>query len=297
MAAVAGCVKADSDGYFMMFDTHCHVQFSAFKDDYLEVLKRCQEKNTIINTVGTQKDTSQLAVEIAEKNSNVFATIGLHPIHLFSTLVDEEESHFLSHEENFDESHYASLAESPKVVGVGECGLDLYHLPENINREDVLAKQKKIFLQQLKFAQELNKALVIHVREANKEMIDLLQSQIKSGSVRGVIHCYTGNWEAAKKYLELGFFIGLTGVVTFPPKKNNPQPTLDILEVVKNIPLERLVIETDSPYLAPQAYRGQRCEPWMVEEVAKKIAEIKKMSLSETLSFTLANAQRLFNLV
>lgn len=281
----------------MMFDTHCHVQFFAFKNDSLKVLNRCQEKNTLINTVGTQKDTSRLAVEIAESHQGVWATIGLHPSHLFPTIIYEEESHFLSREENFDESYYSSLAQSSKVVGIGECGLDLYHLPENIEKEKVLAKQQSIFLQQLNFAQELNKALVVHVREADKEMIDLLQSQIKPNSVRGVIHCYTGNWLAAQKYLELGFYIGFTGVITFPPKKNNPQPTLDILEVVKNIPLERMVIETDSPYLAPQAYRGQRCEPWMVEEVAKKISEIKKISLQETLDLTSNNAQKLFKLV
>jgi len=281
----------------MIFDTHCHIQFKGFKDNFEEVLKRCQEKKVIMNAVGTQKDTSRAAVELAEKNSNVYATIGLHPVHLFPTHIDEEESSFVSREEDFDEKYYTDLAQNSKVVGIGECGLDFYHLPTNVDKEIVVAKQKSVFLKQLKLAQQLNKTLVIHVREAHKEMIDLLQENIKPNSLRGVVHCYTGDWLSAKKYLDLGLFIGLTGVITFPAKKLKPQPTLDILEVVEKTPLEKIVIETDSPYLAPQAYRGQKCEPWMVEEVAKKIAEVRNLTLEEVLSLTTNNAQKLFNLI
>ncbi|MCX6778653.1 MAG: TatD family hydrolase [Candidatus Magasanikbacteria bacterium] len=247
----------------MIFDTHCHLQFKGFKDEYGDVLKRCQEKDVALNIVGTQKDTSRAAVEMAEKSSNVYATIGLHPVHLFPTHIDEEESSFLSREEDFDEKFYRDLAQSSKVVGIGECGLDFYHLPEGIDKKVVFAKQKSVFLKQLKLAEELKKTLVIHVRDAHKEMIELLEENTQPNSLQAVVHCYTGNWSDAKEYLDLGFYIGFTGVITFPAKKLNPQPTLDILEVVEKTPLEKIVIETDAPYLAPQAYRGQKCEPWM----------------------------------
>lgn len=280
-----------------MFDTHCHIQFKAFKDDWKTILQKCVEKDVAINTVGTQKDTSRLAVELAKGHSKVFASVGLHPIHLFPTHVDEEEDSFISREENFDENYYAALAQNDKVIGIGECGLDFFHFPKEIDKEKVFVRQKEVFLRQLNLAKELNKALIIHVRDAHKEMISLLKNYVKPGSLRGVVHCFTGDWSDAQRYLELGLFIGFTGVITFPPKKNNPQPTLDILEVVEKAPLEKIVVETDAPYLAPQAYRGQRCEPWMVEEVTKKIAVLRKINLTKVLSVTEANAKKLFNLV
>ena len=122
----------------------------------------------------------------------------------------------------------------------------------------------------------------------------MLETLASTASTRGVVHCYTGNWHYAKQYLDMDLCLGFTGVITFPAKKTNPQVQYDLLEVVKNCPLEKMLIETDSPYLAPQAYRGQRCEPWMVEEVAKKIAEIKQIGLDEVIEQTNANFKRLF---
>ncbi len=316
---------------YFMFDTHCHIQFNAYKTDQEEVIKRCQEKNIILNVVGTQKDTSRAAVEIAEKYPFMYASIGLHPIHLFSTHVDEEESKFLSREEDFDYQYYKKLGQSPKVVAIGECGLDLYRIPEGRTKEEILAKQKLTFTAQYNLAQELGLAMVIHVREAHEEMVELLtviaskakQSQSTGGTnngivpivnrgsstavgtasllaprndngVRGTVHCYTGNWHYAQKYLALGLNLGFTGVITFPPKKSDPQIQLSLLEVVRNCPLERMVVETDAPYLAPNPYRGKRCEPWMVEEVIKKIAEVKGLSPKEVAEATTQNAKNLF---
>jgi TatD DNase family protein len=275
-----------------MIDTHCHIQFNGFKDDREEVIKRCEEKNVILNVVGTQKDTSYAAVEIAEKYPFMYASIGLHPIHLFSTHIDEEESKFLSREENFDYEYYKSLGKSPKVVAVGECGLDLYRIPEGKSKEEILVKQRETFTAQYNLAQELGLAMVIHVREAHEEMTDLLSSL--TNQIRGTVHCYTGNWHYAQKYLALGLNIGFTGVITFPPKKSDPQAQLSLLEVVRNCPLDRVVVETDAPYLAPNPYRGKRCEPWMVEEVIKKIAEVKGLSPKEVLVATTQNAKNLF---
>lgn len=275
-----------------MIDTHCHLQFNAYKGDADEVNARCKKKGVILNVVGSQRDTSQRAVEYAEKYDNIYATVGLHPVHLFATEVDEEEISFKSREEVFDYEFYKKLAAHPKVVAIGECGLELHHLPEGADAGKILEKQREVFLEQYKLAREMDLPLVIHVRDAHKEMIEILKS-LKT-KINGVVHCYTGNWQEAEEYLGLGLYVGFTGIVTFPAKKTNPKPTLDLLEVVEKCPMDRIFIETDAPYLAPQAYRGQRCEPWMVEEVAKKIAGIKKMDFDEAVMATDENARRLF---
>jgi len=257
-----------------------------------DVVERCKDKNMILNAVGSQIDTSRRAVEVAEKYDFIYATVGLHPVHLFSTHVDEGEVIFKTREEKFDYNAYKELALDPKTIAIGECGLELYHLPENVDRAGVLALQEEAFLEQYRLALECNIPLVIHVRDAHPEMIALLKKL--SNPIKGVVHCYTGTWEHAQEYLALGLNIGFTGVITFPPKKTNPQPQIDLLEVVEKCPLEKILVETDSPYLAPQAYRGERCEPWMTEEVAKKIAEIKGMSEREIEDITEKNARKLF---
>lgn len=277
-----------------MFDTHCHVQFNGFKKDADQIIKKCGEKGMVLNLVGTQKDTSRAGVEMAQKYPFTYASIGLHPVHLFSTHIDEEESSFISREEDFDYEYYKALGQNPKVVAIGECGLDLYRLPEGRTVEEVLEKQKKSFFLQYKLAQELNLAMVIHCREAHQQLIDLLKTL--TTPIRGTIHCYTSNWHFAKQYLDLGLHLGFTGVITFPARKTDPQAQSDLLEVVTNCPLERMVVETDAPYLAPQAYRGQRCEPPMVEEVIKKIAELKNLSFAEVEKATTENAKRLFGI-
>ncbi|MBI2038269.1 MAG: TatD family hydrolase [Candidatus Magasanikbacteria bacterium] len=282
-----------------MFDTHCHVQFNGFRNDAETIVRKCGEEKMILNLVGTQKDTSRAGVEMAERFPFTYASIGLHPIHLFSTHIDEEESKFLSREEEFDYEYYKNLGQSKKVIAIGECGLDLYRLPENKTREEVLEKQKQMFALQYKLAQELNVALVLHVREAHTEMIELLKqlmAQYGQQTARGTVHCYTSNWHFAQQYLELGLHIGFTGVITFPPKKNSPQLQLDLLEVVKNCPLEKIVVETDAPYLAPVPYRGQRCDPPMIRETIKKIAQLKQIEFAEVEAATTENAKKLFNI-
>ena len=307
----------------MLIDSHCHIQFNSYKDDYDEVIKRCAQKNLIMNTVGTQKETSQKAVEFAEKYDDIYATIGLHPIHLFPTHVDEEESSFVSREEDFDEEYYGELAKSEKVIAVGECGIDLFHLPKDKSTEEVLGKQKEIFIKQINFAVKNDLPLVIHVRDGNAEVqmsayeevakiLEVLPLKRGSqrgcspgepippfippfqGGIRGVVHCYSSNWQNAQKFLDLGLYLGFTGIVTFPAKKTNPKPQEELLEVIEKCPLDKILIETDSPYLAPQAYRGERSEPWMVEEVAKKIAEVKGLTEKEVRDITVENAKKLF---
>ena len=281
-----------------MIDSHCHIQFNAYKDDAEAVIKKCREHGVVMNCVGSQMDTSIRAVEYAEKYEDVYATVGLHPVHLFLTEVDEEEAKFTSREEKFDYEAYKKLASHPKVIGIGECGLELFHLPKDANKEEILEKQKEGFLLQYKLSQELDLPLVIHVRDAHTEMISLLKtlchSERSEESLKGVVHCCTGDWQNAQQYLDLGLYLGFTGVITFPAKKTNPKPQDDLMEVVKKCPLDKMLIETDAPYLAPQAYRGQRCEPWMVVEVAKKIAEVRGLGLEDVVKLTEQNTRKLF---
>ncbi len=277
----------------MLLDTHAHIQFQAYKDDRDEVVARCHKKGMIVNIVGTQKDTSTMAVAMAEKYDWMYASIGTHPIHLHSTHVDEEESSFQSREEEFDENFYEQLVQSPKVIGIGECGLDLFHIPTGIPVEEVLEKQKKVFVQHAMFAHKHHLPLVIHCREAHDQMIAVLREL--PFAVRGTVHCFTSGWEHAQQYLDMGLYLGFTGVLTFPPKKSQPEVQNKLVEVAQKMPFERMVLETDSPYLAPSSYRGQRAEPWMLEEQIKFIARLRGMSMEQVEQGMEQNTRRLFD--
>ncbi|PIT87840.1 MAG: hypothetical protein COU31_00725 [Candidatus Magasanikbacteria bacterium CG10_big_fil_rev_8_21_14_0_10_40_10] len=276
-----------------MIDSHCHIHFNGFKKDFDEVIERCRLKNCQMITVGTQKDTSQKALNFANKYDGIYASVGLHPIHLFSAQVDEEESCFLSREEEFDYDYYKQLAQQSKTVAIGECGLELFHLPPDANKEKILIKQKEIFARQIDLANELNLPVIIHIRDAHAETLEFLRSLKQKP--RGVVHCFSGaSWAEAEQYLNMNFYLGFTGIITFPPKKSNPKITDDLLEVVAKIPMDKFLIETDAPYLAPQAYRGERCEPWMAQEVAKTIGIIKNISQSEAIKQAENNTKKLF---
>jgi TatD DNase family protein len=250
-----------------------------------------------MNAVGTHKDTSLKAIQCAEMYEGVVASVGLHPVHLFSQHLDEEESSFQTREENFDEEYYHKLAEHPKVVGIGECGFDVYRMPEGKTRAEVLARQKEVFAGHVRVARAVQKPLVIHVRDAYEEMLETLTHEMTlQNSLRGVLHCYLGTWALAQEFLKLGFYLGVTGICTFPPKKTDPKAQEELWQTIRLAPLSRLLLETDSPYLAPNPYRGKRSEPWMVAEVAKKIAELKGITVEEVEKTTTENARELFNL-
>ncbi len=276
----------------MLIDTHCHIQFNAYQEDADRVIQRCRDKNMKLLTVGSQRDTSKRAVEYAEKYPEIFAAVGLHPTHLISVEVDEEEIQFKSREEKFDYDIYKELASHPKVVAIGECGLDLFHLPGGMSKIEALKIQSEVFRQHHKLASELELPLIIHVRNAHEEMVKVLGSF--TAPVNGVVHCFTSDWQTASQYLQMGLYIGITGIITFPEKKSEPELQYNLIKTIENCPLEKILIETDAPYLAPQAYRGQRAEPWMVEEVAKKIAEIKDLTFDEVVEISSQNALKLF---
>jgi|SRR3989344_5453468 len=266
------------------FDAHTHVQFVAFNDDREEVITRAQEAEVGMNIVGTQYDTSAAAVELAEQHDDVWATIGLHPIHTSKSFHDKNElgeggKEFTSRGEHFDISKYEQLAQSPKVIAIGECGLDYYRLDEATK-----VKQKEIFVQHIELANKIGKPLMLHIRNAYADALEILKVHAK---VKGDVHFFAGSWDEAKQFLNLGFTLSFTGVITF---------THDYDEVIKNTPLDMLLTETDAPYVTPAPHRGKRNEPMYIPEIVKKIAEIKGVPEEEARSQILLNSQRIFGL-
>jgi TatD DNase family protein len=267
------------------FDTHTHVNFAGFKEDADAVIQRALDNGTWMINVGTQSDTSKAAVETSKKyNQGVFAAIGLHPVHTYQQMLDEEESHFQSRAETFEESEYEAML-TDKVVAVGECGLDYFRLPENSDREQLIATQKTEFIKQLHFARKHSLPIIIHCRDAYADVLEILKSEYKDGP--GVIHSFTDTWDTAKQFLDLGFYVALNGILTF-------DKTGKLAEVVEKTPFDKLIIETDAPYLTPPPFRGKRNEPNYVQYVAQKIADIKKLPLEEVANQTFKNACNLF---
>jgi TatD DNase family protein len=251
-------------------DIHAHTQFEDFALDAEEVRQRALENSNWLINVGTDLETSHLAVEVANKyQEGVYAIIGLHPNHS-----DKE----------FDFEAYKKLASSEKVLGIGECGLDYYR-----NSLDTKAQQEKKFIAQIKLANEIKKPLMLHIRNkpGKAAYFDALEILKKYAEVKGDVHFFAGNWEEAQAFLDFGFTLSFTGVITF---------THDYDEVIKKVPLDMIMTETDCPYLTPVPYRGKRNEPFYVREVVKKIAEIKNLPESEVARQIIKNAQRVFGI-
>ncbi|OGI71133.1 hypothetical protein A3B84_01785 [Candidatus Nomurabacteria bacterium RIFCSPHIGHO2_02_FULL_35_13] len=274
-------------------DIHTHVNFKAFDEDRDAVIKRAFDNNTWLINVGTQVDTSKKAIEIAHKyKEGVYAVIGLHPIHTGASFHDEKElgeggKEFTSRGELFDKNIYRELLKDAKVVAIGECGLDYYHMDEK-----TIEKQKQAFIEQIELANEFNKPLMLHIRNnpKNKNInayTDSLNILKEYSKIKGDVHFFAGNIEDAKAYLDFGFTLSFTGVITF---------TNDYDEIIKNTPLYMIMSETDSPYVAPVPYRGKRNEPSYVNEVVKKIALIKNLSEEKVAEAIITNARRVFGI-
>lgn len=300
-AASAGRAQSGARNFLIMepklYDTHAHVNFNAFKEDSATVIKRSIDAAVWLNLVGSQSTTSNRALTLARQfTEGVFAIVGLHPNHVTRQVIDEEESRFVSKGEKFDYKYYYELANDKKVVGIGECGLDYFHLPTEMPFTEVREKQITVFKEQCRLATEVKKPLIVHCREAQNDILDILEYQVTEGNLpaRGVAHCFDGTPEDAKRYLAIGFYLSFAGIITFPPRKTNPEHTLELQSVVKDTPLNRILIETDSPYLAPIPHRGKRNEPLYVEFVAQKIAELKDLLFEEVARATTENARKLF---
>ena len=266
-------------------DIHAHVNFSAFDADRDGVIKRALENETWMMNVGTQKDTSQSAVDLARKYpEGVYAAVGLHPIHTSKSYHDKDElgpegNEFTSREEVFDYDFYKKLASDPKVLAIGECGLDYYRL-----EPETAAKQKESFIAQIELALELGKPLMLHIRNAYGEALEILRAR---PGARGDVHFFAGTLDEAREFLDLGFTLSFTGVITF---------ARDYDEIIRNTPLDMILSETDCPYVAPAPFRGKRNEPSYVSEVVKKIAEIKNLDFEICRTALLQNALSFANI-
>ncbi|MBU4484952.1 TatD family hydrolase [bacterium] len=251
-------------------DSHAHLSFKDYKNDLDEVINRAWDSGLshIINIgVGHEKKEFDAAISIAEKYKNIYATVGVHP-----------------HDAKcFTQDHinlFKEYLKNPKVVAIGEMGLDFHY---NHSDPDI---QKAAFKAQLLLAKEMNVPVIIHDRNAHKECLEIVKD---AGYYNGVFHCFSGDLSLAQEVVDLGFYISIPGVVTF--KKAD-----EIRGVVNQILLERLLIETDCPFLAPVPYRGKRNEPSYVVKVAEAIAEIKNISLEDVADQTTLNAIQLFNI-
>jgi len=276
---------------YKYIDVHTHVNLNAFAEDWEEAIERAQSEEVAIINVGTQKDTSESAVRLAEAfPDGVYATIGIHPIHATKSYHDREElgpeqKGFNSRGERYDISYYRELGENEKVVAIGECGFDYYRV-----EKDTKEKQEETFIKQIELANELGKPLMLHVRPSIGTMDayeDALRVVKQYAKVRGNVHFFAGNLETAKKFWDSGYTTSFTGVITF---------THDYDEVVKNAPLDMIHGETDAPYVAPVPYRGKRNEPLHVREVYKKIADIRREDEEHIRIQLVENAHRVFGI-
>ena len=233
-------------------DIHSHLNFPDYDKDFDEVIQRLRDTKTATITVGTDLASSKKALELAEKYEMIYACIGLHPAD--------------NTEEVFNEEEFEKLVAHKKVVAIGECGLDYGR--EKDATEETKIRQKKDFEKQIDFAVKHDKPLMLHIRNAHEDVLEILASKNKEygEKLRGNAHFFSGDKITAQKYLDLGFTVSFTGVITF---------ARDYDEVVRSVPLEKMMSETDSPFVAPIPYRRTRNEPSYVEEVVKKIAEIR----------------------
>lgn len=255
-------------GRTMLFDTHTHLNDEQYDDAYAEIRRMKENGVGGCIVIGCDRKSSLSSVEIADNSDHIYAAIGIHP----------QDAGQLS-EDVIDE--FISLSQDPKVVAIGEIGLD-YHY-ENYPRE----KQKEVFIRQLRLADELGLPIVLHVRDAMGDCIELIKDNAKYIRHGGVVHSYSGSIESAKILMKYGLFFSFNGVITFKNASN-------VLEVVKQLPMDRILIETDCPYLTPVPYRGQMNRPENVRLVAEKIASIKGLSVEEVIDQTYANAKAVF---
>ncbi|MBO1515112.1 TatD family hydrolase [Metabacillus bambusae] len=254
----------------MLFDSHAHLNAIQYEEDIVEVIQRAKdEKVTHIVVVGFDRDTISKAMELTDQYDMIYAAVGWHPVDAID-MTDE------------DLNWIKQLASHPKVVAIGEMGLDYYwdKSPKDI--------QKEVFRKQIKLAKEVKLPIIIHNRDATEDVVRILQEE-NASEVGGIMHCFTGSLEVAKQCMDMNFYISFGGPVTF---KNAKKPK----EVVKEIPMDRLLIETDCPYLTPHPFRGKRNEPSYVKYVAEQIAELRGVTLEEVATKTSDNARKLFGI-
>ena len=263
----------------LFYDTHAHLDYPDFTEDLTQVVERAQSAGiTKIIAIGTDLESSKRVVELSQTFPAVYAAVGWHPTHVSSAPLDVRPA-------------LRDLARQPKVVAIGETGLDYHHLPSqkagftSEDDERYKAKQRDIFRQQLEVAHELGLNCVVHQRESFDDTA--AQMEEFAGRVRGVFHCFAGDVRALKRVLAMGSMVSFTGILTF----KNAQSVRDALAAT---PMDRFMLETDCPFLAPAPFRGKRCEPAYVKEIANVAATVKQCSLPELSKATCSTAEGFF---
>jgi TatD DNase family protein len=261
-------------GNKLLIDSHAHIDLAEFNKDRDQVMARARERGVraVIN-VGLDAESSRKSLEMAQKYEDVFVAVGCHP-------------HEAAKLKEGDLKSLADLSRDSRVVAIGEIGLDFYR---NLSPREA---QLEAFEKQLDLAVELGLPVVVHCRQAHKEVYDILSGWVKNNpanSQRGVIHCFSGDIDMARRYIELGFYISIAGSVTYPSAG-------ELVGVARELPLDRLLLETDAPFLAPQAHRGKRNEPAYVALTAEKVADIRQMPVEVVADAAARNTIELFRL-
>jgi len=277
----------------MLFDSHTHLNLAAFDSDRDLILKRYLKEGIFLVNVGTCYQTSKKAIAIAEEYQNCWASVGLHPAHTFPKPISQLDQNEFNNRDNSqdvlkgeecDFKFEDLIQKNKKIVAIGECGLDYSYLKDSPRekQKEFKIRQEREFRKQIRIAKEYNLPLILHLRNLYKKALEILREEAFNGQL--VFHFFTGSLEDLKLILQNpNYFIGFSGVITYGNK-------LD--EVIREVPLERILIETDAPYVAPIPYRGKRNEPAYVIEVAKKIANIKNLPLKEVEKTTFENTLR-----
>jgi len=254
----------------MIIDTHCHLDDERYNNDIDEVLENAKANGVEKFIIpGADSKTLARAVELCEKYDDVYFAVGVHPYDI----------------DNYDKAYLEKFVQHPKCIAIGECGLDYFRLPES---EEAIAKEKKlqkeVFVEQILWAKELKKPLIVHIRESSADCLELLDTY--AGKEGGVLHCYNAD-ESLLKLSNKNFYYGIGGVITFKNARK-------LINVYPKIPKDKLLIETDAPYLTPHPHRGKRNEPSYTTLVADKMSELSEMSTIEIAQLSTNNAQRLF---
>lgn len=262
----------------MLADTHCHLDFSQFAPDRDEVIQRAQDSGVeFIVNIGSSLSASKRAVELAQANDFIFASVGVHP-------------HYALEVTPADAEEIGRLAQKEKVVAIGEIGLDYYNfkMPQESISQELKIRQQRVLCKFLELAKKTALPIIIHCRQAHQEILGLIQDCLPI-PIHGVVHCFSEDKKFLDECLKLGLFVSFTANITYKKSER-------LRELVAETPLERMLLETDAPYLPPQCFRGKRNEPAYVKFLAQEIARIKKIDFEKVASLTTQNARSLFKI-
>jgi len=274
-----------------LVDSHAHVNFAVYSDDYDEVLRRSLSQGVRVVNVGTQYSTSKRAVDYAHQFKGVWAAVGTHPIHLkkgsfeYSDNNELDSTEIQTIGEDFDYAKYLELAKDSKVVAIGEIGLDYHHFEDGDDIEVLKERQKEVLIEFIRLANEVDKPVMIHCWDGYPDLLRILTEY--PVNKKGVIHSFIGGYKTANKFIELGYKIGLNGMITYSDTYHR---------LIREIDISHIILETDCPYLAPLPHKGERNEPALVFEVAKTIATVKQIAIELVAESTTINTERLFNI-